>query len=206
MGAVIRWVSGAGKRRRHQLGCHRGDLGKPDKSGHSVAQFSRTEDLGRVMQALNLLGFGLAIGALVVFGTGCGWQKTMSFPSPSGRSSVQIWQTRVANEMGIQVLLESGTSKKELWKRSRESLVYFVHVCWSQDESQVAVYGSGLQAFGVAADVRTGNEIPFESLRHVMEASIAQAYDLPPGTDPLKWASSNPAFGAFAKHHPEIHP
>jgi hypothetical protein len=166
-------------------------------------------NIGNTMQALKAqtrvanLCLALLFACLL---SGCGWRNTMTFRSPSGRSSIHVWQTSLASEFGIRVELVTPSARKELFARRRETLIHFVHVVWTADESRVAVFGTGSMSFGVAANINTGAEVPFEDLKKALAASIARTYDLPSGEDPLKWACLTPAFGAFARLHPEIHP
>src|SRR6185295_18656307 len=127
---------------------------------------------------------------LIIAAAGCGWHKTMTFASPSRRADVEILQRPIANEFGIKVQFVSGNRRLTLYERRRETLVYFVHVYWSTDETRVGVLGAGTQGFGIALNVRSGKEIPFEQIREEIGASIAKAYNVPQGEDPIEWAPS----------------
>ena len=134
---------------------------------------------------------------------GCGWRETMHFESPSGKAVVEIMQTRVANEWGIRVRLLAEEKARVLYERHGETLIYFVHVYWSPDESKVAVLATGSLIFKVAFDLRNDKRLPFEDLRSAVGDSIRKAYHLPVDKDPIYWAASDGQF-AFWKLHPEI--
>lgn len=78
-----------------------------------------------------------------MFAMGCGWQKTMTFPSPSRKSAIEVLQTRVANEFGFRIELVSANRRTELHRIKREAIIYFVHVYWSPDEKKVGVLATG---------------------------------------------------------------
>jgi hypothetical protein len=129
----------------------------------------------------------------------------MAFPSPSRRSTIEVWQTHFANEFGIRVQLRDDRRQLGLFESHREALIYFVHVYWSPDERSVGVLATGANIFPLAFNVHTGASIPFEPLRKEVARSIAQTYRVPDGEDPVDWASSADAGIEFKKIHPEVH-
>jgi len=146
----------------------------------------------------------ILIIALSATTIGCTWKKTMAFKSPSGRCSVEIWQTRIANEWGTRVRLVSPTRSTFVFENRREAIVYFVHVYWSPDESKAGVITAGTNGWELAYDVQTGKEIPFETIREDIAASIRKTYQVPTGDDPIRWAGSADAQNDFFRLHPEI--
>ena len=128
----------------------------------------------------------------------------MTFPSPSQRAAIEIRQTRFANESAARVDFVKADRRAEIYERRREAFIYFVHVYWSPDETRVAVLATGSMSFGVAFDTKMGREIPFPEVENDLGRSIATTYHLPSGADPIDWASSTDAAGAFGKLHPEI--
>jgi len=143
---------------------------------------------------------------VLMVGQGCGWRKAMSFPSPSRQSMVEIWQTRVANQLGTRVQLVSEGNPTVLYETPGKALIYFIHVVWSPDERRVAIVGSGDIRFELAYDLPRRVSIPFDALRQQVADSIAMTYHVPEEQDPIQWAASNRAHLAFLKLHPEFRP
>jgi hypothetical protein len=137
---------------------------------------------------------------------GCGWEKTMVFPSASGKASVEVWQTRFANDWATKIELVTPNARMEMDRIDREAIIHFVHVYWSPDDKSVAVLATGFNFSRVAYDLKSRKPIPFERLRKEMGRSIAQAYPVPAGEDPIQWAAMADAGVAFSKRHPEIRP
>ena len=159
------------------------------------------------MQALNLksqLNTAFLILLLSFVTQGCGWQKTMTFPSPSRKAAIEIWQTGIANEYGTRVKLVTGHRSIIVFENRRDAIVYFVHVYWSPDESKVGVLATGMSIWNVAFDVRKGRPVPFEDVRKGFGESIREIYSVPPGKDPINWAASSDAHSEFFKLHPEV--
>jgi hypothetical protein len=144
------------------------------------------------------------LASISVFSVSCGWQKTMAFPSPSGKATVEVWQTRFANERGTKIELVTLNRVTELDRINRKAIIYFVHVYWSPDEKRVAVLATGYNFSRVAYDLQTNKPIPFEQVQKELGASIAVTYHVPRGEDPIQWAALADAGVAFSKHHPEI--
>lgn len=149
-------------------------------------------------------GWAVPLVILSLVTTGCGWEKTMEFRSPSKRSAIQILQTRFANEWGTRIQLVTSNHRTELGRINREAIIYFVHVYWSPDEKQVGVLATGFNFSRVAYDLERGKPIPFEEIQKDLGFSIAQTYNVPPGEDPIQWAAMADAGIAFSKRHPEI--
>jgi hypothetical protein len=139
-----------------------------------------------------------------LFAAGCGWQHTMTFPSPSRKAAIEIWQKGIDNSWGARVELVTAKSRTVLYRAPRESYIYFVHVYWSSDESKVGVLATGLTIFRVACDTGTGASIPFEDIRQDVGKSIRATYHVPVGEDPIQWAAMADAQVEFSKAHPEI--
>ena len=158
----------------------------------------------RKMNASWRSAIGVQVILFSLLAQSCGWQKTMTFPSPSRRAAIEIWQTRLDNSWGTRVRLTTVERKAVVFENRREAHIYFVHVYWSPDESKVGVLGTGSKSWGVACDVRTGELIPFETIEEEFGESIRKMYHVPPKEDPVKWASSNDAHQAFFRLHPEI--
>jgi hypothetical protein len=136
---------------------------------------------------------------------GCGWRRTMSFPSPSDNATVEIWQTRVDNSLGTRVELVTSQKRARVFENHVEAHVYFVHVYWSPDESKVAILSTGTNIWSLALDVRTGNEIPIDQLRDELAESIREYYRLPASEkDPIGWAATATAQQSFTRMHPEV--
>jgi len=146
----------------------------------------------------------LLVLALAPLFQGCGWQRTMTFPSPSRKEAIEVWQKGIANEYGIRVEFVGGQGRTVLHEKRGEAIIYFVHVAWSQDETRVGILGTGSHIFGVGFDARNRMEIPFETVRADLAQSIAETYNVPMGSDPIEWATSSEAGIAFWKAHPEI--
>lgn len=135
---------------------------------------------------------------------GCAWQKTMTFPSPSRRAAVEIWQTRFANEWGTRVVLATARGRTTVFENRREAIVYLVHVYWSPDEKEFGILSTGANIWYFACNAETGKQIPFEQIRNPLAQSIKAMYQVPHGKDPISWAASADAQAAFFRLHPEI--
>jgi len=160
------------------------------------------------MQVVNVIRWRLVVAfqmiIILMIAPGCGWRKTMTFFSPSHKAAIEIWQRPIANELGIVVQYVSDGRKVTLYERHRETLIHFVHVYWSRDESTVGVLGTGSLSFGVALDTKSGKERSFEQIKKDIGQSIGTTYGVPRGYDPVEWAWSDAAFAAFSTLHPEI--
>jgi hypothetical protein len=110
----------------------------------------------------------------------------MAFPSPSRKASVEVWQTRFANEYGTRIQLVAGRRRIELDRIDQEAIIYFVHVYWSPDEKQVGVLATGFNFSRVAYDLASGKPIPFEQIKRELGASIASTYPIPAGEDAIQ--------------------
>lgn len=144
-----------------------------------------------------------ALVALLML-TGCGWQETMTFPSPSGRAVIQIWKIGIAKGYGLRVRFVAGGLSTDIFTRRGEAIIRFVHVYWSSDESQVGIVATGFGGLLLAYDAQKRTTIPFESIREGVARSIAHTYNVPAGWDPIAWAGLRQAAQAFAKLHPEV--
>ena len=161
------------------------------------------------MQALKTLWLKLASIAAVVIPClltqGCGWERTMTFPAPSRASFIEIWQPRFNNSLQARVELVTANGRTVLYTQQREAIIYLVHVYWSPDETKVGVLGTGFAIFSVAANVKTGSEVPFDQIRKEFAQSIRETYHLPAGgLDPFDWAATDSAQMQFSRLHPEI--
>lgn len=136
---------------------------------------------------------------------GCGFEKTMTFSSPSGRAAVEVWQSRFDNFQRARVDLIVNHRRTNIYSQSREAGIYFVHVYWSTDEAKVGVVATGFAYFNIAADVTTGQALPFDLIRNDVARSIRAEYQVPNNLDPIKWAAENSAHEEFFNRHPEIH-
>jgi hypothetical protein len=86
-----------------------------------------------------------------------------------------------------------------------EAVLSFVHVYWSPDETKVGVLGAGLAMFRLAADVASGNSIPFSTIENQLSQSIRETYHLSETIrDPLQWAAMADASIQFSKRKSEI--
>jgi hypothetical protein len=135
----------------------------------------------------------------------CGWEKTIRFSSPSGRESLEIWQTRLDNSWGFRIVLVSDGKWTTLFESRRDAVMYFFHVYWSPDEARVAVVATGFNIWHLAWDTRSKKPVPFEEIRNAVGKSIKDLYHVPLGEDPIQWSALNEAQAAFVKIHPEIH-
>lgn len=142
--------------------------------------------------------------AIALTTQGCGYVRTMVFPSPSKRSALEIWQTRIDNSWHMRVERSTNQRRFRVYESPNEAFVYFVHVCWSPDEAKVGVIATGTGLWEMAFDPRTGKPVSFNEIEGEMSRSIAEAYHLH-GRDPIAWASSTEAHAEFFKLHPEIH-
>jgi hypothetical protein len=160
------------------------------------------------MQALNCGRHSqvslIVVLALAVLGQSCGWQKTMRFPSPSGKAAIEIWQTRIDNSWGFRAELISPRGRTALFDRRRDTFVYFVHVYWSSDETKVGIVTRGFCRYEGAFDAVTNQQITFEQIRKDLTESIRTTYEVPQGVDPVNWADTSEAHTAFFRLHPEI--
>src|SRR5690242_13305143 len=107
----------------------------------AVGRFERRKSSAMLRRAVGVLKWMLLLVGLITFG--CGWRTTMRFQSPSGRYAVEVLQTRIANEYGFRAVLRTNGASYQLCDIRREAIIYFVHVAWSQSESQVGVIASG---------------------------------------------------------------
>ncbi len=128
----------------------------------------------------------------------------MTFPSPSRRAVIEVWQTRPDNSRGIQVHLVTPGRDLVVEEDRPEGLLYFVHVYWSPDGTKVGLTGGGFISLDLAYDIATGGRIPFDAVREGLAASIRGTYHLAPEQDPLKWGMRSEAHEAFFRLHPEI--
>jgi len=140
----------------------------------------------------------------LLLASGCGWKKTMNFPSPSGRNRVEIWQPRLDNSMGLRIELVSSGKRTLLYHSPNDAIVYFAHVCWSNDERTVGILATGTGNWQLAFHTENGQSLPFEQIRDDLRRSIASTYSVPQGLDPVNWAASSEAQIVFFKRHPEI--
>jgi hypothetical protein len=141
---------------------------------------------------------------LSTFTSGCGWRRTMIFPSPSKKAAIEVWQRPIANEWGAQVELVTARRRSVLDKITREAFIYFVHVYWSADETKVGVLATGFNFCRVAYDIRNDKLLPFDQIRAELGRSISRMYRVPSGEDPVEWAATADAQAEFFKLHPEI--
>lgn len=157
------------------------------------------------MQALKarLTSLGVLV-AVALIGQGCGWKRTMRFPSPSGRSAIEVWQTQFANELGTRIRLVTPDRSVFVFENRREAHVYFVHVYWSEDETRAGVIATGANIWQVALDAVTGKQIPFGQIRESFAASLRKTYEVPTGEDPIEWAASADAQNQFFRRHSDI--
>jgi hypothetical protein len=155
------------------------------------------------MQSLKKVSVSL-IFLMGCFTQGCGWQKTMTFRSPSRKAVVEVWQTRFANEWGTKVEFVTSDRKSVLLENRKEAIVYFVHVYWSRDENTVGVIVTGGNNWSIAYDVKLNRTIPFESIREEVGESIRNLYQVPIGEDPVRWAATSDAQSAFFALHPGV--
>ncbi len=152
---------------------------------------------GCLWLSLGLLGMMLL--------TSCGYHRTMSFPSPSRRHTIEIWMPVLADEWDARIELVSRTNKKSLHEYRREALIYFVHVYWSPDESVVGVMTAGASTSRGAWDTGSGRPVAFQSIESAFRRSIVEKYHVPLDRDALEWAAGEmEARDAFFKLHPEI--
>src|ERR1043166_7265952 len=121
-----------------------------------------------------------AVTVVCFFTQGCGWERTMAFPSPSRAAAVEIWQTRFDNSWKARVELVTARARTVLYTQQREALIYFVHVYWLRGETVVGVFAAGGP---MAADVRTGESVPFERIRNEFVRSLRETYRIAPGED-----------------------
>jgi hypothetical protein len=154
------------------------------------------------MQVNRLVPRYLFVSLFLITVSGCGWRKTMTFPSPSHKAAIEVLQRPLANELGILVQFVSSERKITLYERRREAFVNFVHVYWSQDQTTVGVFAAGSLSFGVALDTRSGKEVAFQQVEPDIRQSIRNTYHLADADDPLQWAWSSAGATAFAKLHP----
>ena len=147
---------------------------------------------------MSRIGMCLVLGALM---QGCGWERTMIFPSPSRSAAIEIWQA--PRVIGGKARVELVTAKRRtvLYTQPREAFVRFVHVYWSRDEGIVGIF---VLNGTLAADVRTGELRSFELIRNDFAKSLRDTYNVPPQEDPIMWAARSDAQFAFSKLHPEI--
>jgi hypothetical protein len=142
--------------------------------------------------------------AISLVGQSC-MKRTMTFPSPSHRSTVEVWQRSIENSWGAQAVLVTSLGRKTLVESKRDSFLYFVHVYWSPDETKVGIIGRGAVIWEEAFDITNNRPIPFEGVRADVFRSMAKTYDIPTGMNPVDWSWSSEATTAFFKLHREIH-
>lgn len=149
------------------------------------------------------LGF-LVLLALALIAQGCGWDRTMTFPSPSGKAVVEIWQPPIENSWGVRVDLVRSGGRTLLFEGHRDEFLYFVHVYWSPDETTVGVLVRGLARLDIAYDSVALKQIPFAEIRNDLGDSIKRSYSLPQALDPFDWADTTEGQCAFFARHPEF--
>ena len=145
----------------------------------------------------------LAVILALLCAQSCGWNNTMTFHSPSRRARIEIWQRRVLSDKGARFELINEGRRTVLETVDRDTIIQFVHVYWTPDESKVAVVVAGLMILHLAANVKTGSPLPFESIRQQVAKSITETYHVPAGEDPIQWAHSD-GQDEFMKRHPEM--
>jgi hypothetical protein len=141
---------------------------------------------------------------LVSYGlVGCRtYEQIMRFPSPSGSAVLEVWQTKLANELGARAVLVAAGTRRTVWQSpSTENLIYFVHVYWTPDEKQIAMFGSGGLIWEEAFDVMSGQSIPFAQFREAMGEAIRNEYQLEADVDPFHWGAES--YRPFRQRHPE---
>jgi len=141
---------------------------------------------------------------MVVLAQGCGYRKTMTFRSPSGQKSIEIWQTALDNGWHGRVELVTAQRSTVIYRIPNEALIYFVHVYWSPDEEYVGAIARGLSGFTFAYDTKTRAMVPLDVVRDGLARSIVQTYRVPRGDDPIQWAITLDARAQFFERHPEI--
>jgi hypothetical protein len=140
---------------------------------------------------------------LTLLMAGCGYDRTMRFPSPSGQSEFEVWQRSIANEFGARFAVVTRGSRTFVGNESEgDNIIYFVHVYWTPDESKVGVFGAGAQRWNRAFEVQSGKEIPFDEIRQGMANSIRTEYLVPKDADPFGWAQAHPH--EFLRHHKDV--
>ena len=135
---------------------------------------------------------------------GCGWVRTMTFPSPSGKAAIEIWQTGLDNGMGARVELVTARRRTLLVHVPDDSFINFAHAYWSPGETNVGIFCSGSVFIRAAARIETGGAIPFGQIRDELAQSIRDTYHRPAGEDPFNWSTSSEAVRQFYKFHPEV--
>ena len=166
-----------------------------NKGGHSGPN-------PRIMQ-VRMIGSAIATLLLVLLMAGCGYDRTMRFPSPSGRAEVEIWQRSIANEFGARFAVVTRGVRTFVGDESEgDNIIYFVHVYWTPDESKVGIYGAGFQRWNRAFEVKSGKEIQFEEIKQGMADSIRAEYSVPKDVDPFYWAQTHPH--EFFRHHKDV--
>ena len=128
----------------------------------------------------------------------------MRFLSPSGRYTVEVLQTRIANEYGFGAILRSNRASYQLCDIRREAIIYFVHVAWSQNESRVGIVASGVNHCQTGFDLESSQLIQFSKVQDIVAASIRSQYSVPSEQNAIDWAMGSAAGIAFKKAHPEI--
>ena len=140
---------------------------------------------------------------LAVLFPGCGWQRTMTFRSPSHRTAIEVWQKGIDNSWGARVELVSARGRTVLYQVGADSFIYFFHVYWSPDETKAGILATGTKIFSLACNTKTGSSIPFDEIREDFRKSIRETYRVPKGEDPIQWAAMD-GQAEFFKLHPEI--
>jgi hypothetical protein len=141
---------------------------------------------------------------LALLAEGCGWQRTMTFRSPSRKAAIEVWQKGIDNSWGARVELVTNRGRTVLYQVRADSFINFFHVYWSPDETNAGILATGAKIFSLACNTKTGALIPFDGIREDFGKSIRAAYHVPPGEDPIQWAAMADAQVEFFKLHPEI--
>jgi len=128
----------------------------------------------------------------------------MTFPSPSGKAVVEIFQPPIENSWGVQVDLVRSGGRTRLFEGHRDEFLYFVHVYWSPDETTVGVLARGFTRFEIAYDSSASKQIPFSEIRNDLADSIKRFYGLPQALDPFDWVETTEGQCAFFARHPEF--
>jgi hypothetical protein len=118
---------------------------------------------------------------------GCGWKKEISFPSPSGRYNLEVYQPHFFRPANLRLdLVTDAGRRRAIYQLDHEIFLSFLYTYWSPKEDIVAVLACGSGIVRFAYDRRQGKAIAFDTVAVDVKKSLLGAYALPSGVRDVK--------------------
>lgn len=146
---------------------------------------------------------------VVVWLSGCGWERKTRFESPSPGTLIEVQQPFPANGWGLRLELKSKGATMMLYQLRGDVFLDFVDVAWAQDGNRVAIFTCGTPPIRLAYSLVTGHNIPFQGMESVLATKILRDYHLDEhrsGREIFDWACSDEGKRRFLEVHPEAVP